>query len=1795
MQVNKRKKLTVVRLKGSGYACRYQRAPFFLNKKSFWSRGFAAILLLLMLFSSIQFFGFVKITKAATVVWDGGGGDANWTTGANWSTNSVPTPADIAQFDSTFLSNCSATINTSTSISGLNLAAGYANVVTQSNGFTLAIGSSNFAVASGTFVGGNSNITVTDGSFTQTGGTVTSTSATLSVERNFTLTAGTFNHNSGTVLFADNASTDDSTVTCGASTFNLVTITKDNSGDMVISSGCTVPLGASPTTALGGTSTNSGTMTISSGTWNVTQRVNLTNNGTITHSGTGWISTGGLVMGSSAVVSYPSGTTTSFGLNLNVASGTFPSGLTTTFTDISTGDDTTLTCGSVTFTKIIITKDSGGAMVISSGCTVPLGASPTSAFNGPRTFTNNGTTTIDSGTWTISSAPNFTNNGTITHNGSGWVAGGNFTNGSSGVVTYAGSTMSLIGNLNIASGTFPSGLTITFTASGGTDSTLTCGSVTFTQVIITKDHGDMTISAGCTVPLGASPTTTFAASGSNTTFTNNGTTTIDSGIWTITDTSTSGFNLLTNNGTIIHNGSGWVTGGGFTNGSAGVVTYAGSTMTVNGTFNVASGTFPSGLTLTLGDDPQAGSGADHSTLTCGSVTFTKVIITKNSGGGSTPGGSLTINAGCTIPLGASPTSVSNNPATWVNNGTITVDSGIWTHTDTNTSNSGGNKLTNNGTITHNGSGWDWGNGLANGSSGVVTYATGTTASFAGPLDVSQGTFPSGKIITFTDNNAADDTTLTCGSVTFGGLTINKDASGPGDMILGSSCTDTGNLTFTAGTVSNPSSAYTLIVQGDAAFNSSGTFGGANLTLSLEGSATSTVSKTAGTFGSIFNVNKSSTNPAILSTTFAVATQTCTTVLGIFDINAQAFTCGSTFTIQNGATLKLVGSETPTTPTLNSGSTVFYKGDGDGLADSYSIKNYSYHHLTAGMTDSNDTLNATGVTPLTVPGNFTHSGGIFSAPATLNVAGNFTHSGGTFTHNSGTVILNGGDQTVSGNTTFNNLTKNATSSPRTLTLGASETQTIVGTMDLQGTSGNLLSLRSSTPGTQAQIDPQGTRTIGYLDVKDNYNINATIIDITGFNITDSGNNTGWGFPVAGGGAGPSGGGGGANPFPPPASGFKLIINNGDTLTTSSNVSLSLDGGEAATMAIANSPDLSNVTKIPYQTTLSWNICQNLSSCLSNTYTVYAIFYNQNNVASPMVSDSIQYLEPEVVSPEPSPEPTPTTTNPQIPLGIDLTASLDKQEWFKILSGVAINQPVNFKAFFSGDFSQGLTYNIDCTGNGGENQFYQSQSTALTLFNVCSYPKKGIYTATLKAVQGSSSKTDSVIIEVDVPASKPAQANESENPPPQEQQAPPETGGEETPQDGVGALPSYSPPASSGGSQTENKTFPVFAQFSSGFKAVLDSIVSAVTNAATEIAEGVSNLVNGGTGAIGNGLNNLAETSKKSALALKKAFSLVSENATSVKIAAGASTVVVAPTLLTMQYSLAAHGLIFQIKSFTDLWLMLISLLQGFLTSIGLRRVRKRWGTVYDSVTKQPLDPAIVELVEVKSGKVIEKSITDLTGRFGFLIKPGQYILRAKKSHYVFPSKLIALKTDGIFNNLYHGEVLKILDTNDVLSPNIPMDQTDFDWNQQEKQKIVKFHPKLEIFITKLLGFLFWLGLIFVVLTFFAHPTVLNGIFIIIYFLLTILRKLIPHLKLWGKVSSSEVSTKELLLELSPKNLPQITLGKALTNKDGRFFLKAPPGQYILRIRQTTGPTMQVLKETEVTIGKEGVLNKEISLE
>ncbi|MEI8230431.1 MAG: chitobiase/beta-hexosaminidase C-terminal domain-containing protein [Candidatus Peregrinibacteria bacterium] len=193
---------------------------------------------------------------------------------------------------------------------------------------------------------------------------------------------------------------------------------------------------------------------------------------------------------------------------------------------------------------------------------------------------------------------------------------------------------------------------------------------------------------------------------------------------------------------------------------------------------------------------------------------------------------------------------------------------------------------------------------------------------------------------------------------------------------------------------------------------------------------------------------------------------------------------------------------------------------------------SVTNTNAGATDTisisptitNFTLNSAGTftlgAALTLTGNLTitagtldvSSAGCSGASCAVTVFGNWTNTAGTFTARTGTVTLNGAGQTISGSTTFYNLTKSITSAD-TLIFAAGTTQTITNTLTFNGAASNLLSLRSSSTPTQWSINPQGTRVIGYLDVKDSNNTNATAINMAGIHSVNSLNNTSWGFNTA----------------------------------------------------------------------------------------------------------------------------------------------------------------------------------------------------------------------------------------------------------------------------------------------------------------------------------------------------------------------------------------------------------------------------------------------------------------------------------------------------------------------------------------------------------------------------------------------------------------------------------------------------------------------------------------------------------
>ncbi len=104
----------------------------------------------------------------------------------------------------------------------------------------------------------------------------------------------------------------------------------------------------------------------------------------------------------------------------------------------------------------------------------------------------------------------------------------------------------------------------------------------------------------------------------------------------------------------------------------------------------------------------------------------------------------------------------------------------------------------------------------------------------------------------------------------------------------------------------------------------------------------------------------------------------------------------------------------------------------------------------------------------------------------------------------------------------------------------------------------------------------------------------------------------------------------------------------------------------------------------------------------------------------------------------------------------------------------------------------------------------------------------------------------------------------------------------------------------------------------------------------------------------------------------------------------------------------------------------------------RRRREKWGLVYNAITKQPVDLAIVRLLDGATGAVKQTRITDAQGRFAFLSPAGAYRLQVVKPGFVFPSVALAGQTMDIeLVDLYHGEPIEV-QASATLTPNIPVD-------------------------------------------------------------------------------------------------------------------------------------------------------------
>lgn len=171
-------------------------------------------------FAQQMFQHLLGLSAYPNYTWTGTTGDGKWSTAANWSGNAVPGSGNTAHFNPAACStNCSLNMDITVNVGGMDIQSAYGGTITQNTGVTIAVGTSGWIQAGGTFAGGDSSINI-NGDFTVSAGSFTSTSATLTTLQNITWANSAFHDNGGTVLIT--------AVALATRTFSLGTNTVQN-------------------------------------------------------------------------------------------------------------------------------------------------------------------------------------------------------------------------------------------------------------------------------------------------------------------------------------------------------------------------------------------------------------------------------------------------------------------------------------------------------------------------------------------------------------------------------------------------------------------------------------------------------------------------------------------------------------------------------------------------------------------------------------------------------------------------------------------------------------------------------------------------------------------------------------------------------------------------------------------------------------------------------------------------------------------------------------------------------------------------------------------------------------------------------------------------------------------------------------------------------------------------------------------------------------------------------------------------------------------------------------------------------------------------------------------------------------------------------------------------------------------------------------------------------------------------------------------------------------------------------
>ncbi|ETB64206.1 TPA: VWA domain-containing protein [Candidatus Nomurabacteria bacterium] len=270
----------------------------------------------------------------------------------------------------------------------------------------------------------------------------------------------------------------------------------------------------------------------------------------------------------------------------------------------------------------------------------------------------------------------------------------------------------------------------------------------------------------------------------------------------------------------------------------------------------------------------------------------------------------------------------------------------------------------------------------------------------------------------------------------------------------------------------------------------------------------------------------------------------------------------------------------------------------------------------------------------------------------------------------------------------------------------------------------------------------------------------------------------------------------------------------------------------------------------------------------------------------------------------------------------------------------------------------------------------------------------------------------------------------------------------------------------------------------------------------------------------------------------------------------------------------------------LWALLLAF-------FGIKKRNAPWGTVYDSITKQPLDPAYVVLQDL-SGNEVSTCITDLDGRYGFLVPPGKYKMVANKTNYEFSSKkLFGRSQDELYQELYFGEEFEVKE-GEVISKNIPLDPIKFDWNEfaKKEKKLMKFFSKRDLWVARISDILFVIGFIITVVALFITPNTYNIIIFIFYIIMFLFKRTILKPRPYGNIKNKDTEDplSFAIIRVFYAGSEREIIHK-VTDMTGKYYCLIPNGSYYVKIEnKNEDETYTLIHTSEAMEIDKGFINK-----